>query len=235
MIVAAAQAASAAGDVTANVANHVRMACEAATHGAQLVVFPELSLTGYELRLAASCVVSSRSGTLDPLRQVAEDCGLTVVAGAPVANARGGLFIGALVFRPGEAVSVYMKVHVHASERHVFAPGEGGPLLAFPDAQVALAICADASHPEHAAGSWERGAQVYAASVMIVEEEYERKAALMARYAAEHQMATVLANSSGSNGGFVSAGRSAIWRAGGTLAAIACGAGVELVVADTSA
>ena len=47
--VAAAQSTSVPLDVVANVRNHLRFLEAAAQHGVQWLVFPELSLTGYEL------------------------------------------------------------------------------------------------------------------------------------------------------------------------------------------
>ena len=52
--IAVAQTCPVPGDVSANVDEHVRLARLAATEGAQVVVFPELSLIGYELALAAA-------------------------------------------------------------------------------------------------------------------------------------------------------------------------------------
>ena len=50
---AVAQAISIPGDVAENVARHVRLAAVAARQGARLVVFPELSLTSYDMGLTA--------------------------------------------------------------------------------------------------------------------------------------------------------------------------------------
>jgi predicted amidohydrolase len=50
--IAVAQTCPVKGDVQANLAEQLRLTQIAASEGAQIVVFPELSLTGYELRLA---------------------------------------------------------------------------------------------------------------------------------------------------------------------------------------
>jgi len=47
--IAVAQTCPVAGDVQANLDEHIHLARLAAKEGAQVVVFPELSLTGYEL------------------------------------------------------------------------------------------------------------------------------------------------------------------------------------------
>ncbi len=96
---------------------------------------------------------------------------------------------------------------------------------------VALAICADASHPQHAACAACRGASIYAAGVMITDKGYQADAALFERYAAQHGMATLMANHAAPTGGWFPAGKSAIWGAGGQRVAAAEGTGQALIVA----
>ena len=50
--IAVAQTCPVRGDVDANLDEHLRLAGCAASEGALLVLFPELSLTGYEIGLA---------------------------------------------------------------------------------------------------------------------------------------------------------------------------------------
>jgi predicted amidohydrolase len=64
---AAAQTIPIRGDVDANVERHLRLVHIAAAEQAQVLVFPELSLTGYELDLAADLAFSQRDPRLTPL------------------------------------------------------------------------------------------------------------------------------------------------------------------------
>lgn len=230
LIIAAAQSASIPGCIPQNVAHHLRFGTIAAEHGAQLLVFPELSLTGYELSLARSNAIRLDSSELDPLRQLAADAHMTLVAGGPVLNEQNKLHIAALAFRPDGSASMYTKQHVHESEEEVFVSGPGGPVLVVEGASVALAICADATHPEHAAGAAARGATIYAAGVMIDPDGYGRKAALLTSYALEHTMAVLMANYSGATGGSRSAGRSALWSEDGQLVAASTGSEEALII-----
>jgi len=230
LVIAAAQTASVAGDVAANVARHVECGARAAALGAQLVVFPELSLTGYELALAAECAVAPEAAVLTPLRELAASGGVTLVAGAPVRAPSGELWIAALIFRRDGSVGLYSKQHVHSSELPVFAVGPGGPAIRIAEAAVALAICRDATFPEHADAAAARGATIYAASAMITAEAIEPKSALLRQYAGRHRMAALLANYSGWTGGEESAGQSALWGPDGHVVAAATGNAPELVI-----
>jgi predicted amidohydrolase len=230
LVIAAAQSASIAGDIPWNVAHHLQFATLAAERGVQLLVFPELSLIGYELAIARSKAVSPQDTELGPLRHFAAQARMTIVAGAPVLNPENRRHIAAIAFRPDESTVTYTKQHVHHSEAAVFTSGPGGPTMAVGDATAALAICADAKHPAHAAGAAARGATIYAAGVMITDDEYPLKATLLQSYAREHRMAVLLANYSGMTGGLVSAGRSAIWSEDGELVAASTGAEETLLI-----
>jgi predicted amidohydrolase len=230
LVIAAAQSKSVAGKIPENVAEHLRIGALAARHGVQLLVFPELSLTGYELDLARANAIRPDNPVLTPLHDLAEREQMTVVAGAPLLNDKHELHIAALAFQPDRSLSVYTKEYVHESESGVFTSGPGGPTLTVEQATIALSICADASHPKHAARAAECGAHVYAVGAMITSDAYPRKTALMKNYAIEHRMAVMMANYSGITGGSESAGRSAIWSEDGREVAVSAGSEEALVV-----
>jgi predicted amidohydrolase len=235
-VVAAAQSSSVAADIVMNVTNHLRFARFAADQGVELLIFPELSLTGYELAIARSHVLSPESPELLPLRHLASESRMTIVAGAPLLDgaAPDRLHIGALVLRPDGTVSTYTKQHVHTSEEPVFTSGSGGPLIDVEGTPVALSICFDATHASHALSAAGRGARVYAVCVMIDDVGYARKTALLESHAREHRMLVVMANYSGVTGGEASAGRSTFWSEDGRVITAAAGTDEALVVARRS-
>jgi len=231
LTIAAAQSRSIKGDIAANAVLHSEFVVAAAGFGAQLVVFPELSLTGYEPDIARECAIAPEDARLDPLRRLARQHGMTVVAGAPILPATGLPHIAAFAFLPDGTVSVYTKRHLHPGEEACFQPGAGGAALHVAGETIALAICADTTHPEHAASAAAGGATIYAAGVLITEQGYAADARLLERYAFEHRMAVLMANHSSPSGRWTPAGRSAIWRPDGRLAIAAAGAEEALVIA----
>ncbi len=66
---AAAQAVSIAGDLPANIARHLAFMRQAAERGVEFLLFPELSLTGYERSLAAGLAITPGDPVLAPLRE----------------------------------------------------------------------------------------------------------------------------------------------------------------------
>lgn len=236
LTVAAAQSISMAGDVHANIARHQRFIMAAAEQGVQVLVFPELSLSGYERGLAAQLAIAPDAALLQPLRDLTREVGVTAVVGMPIRLSDDSpVLIGALVLAADGSLAVYSKQHLHPGEEVAFAPGAGGAPLTLGDDTLALAVCADFCHASHAAAAAEVGAHIYAAGVLITEGGYAADSALLQGYAREHGMLVLMANHGGATGGWESAGRSAIWAAGGRLLAAAPGTGDALVIARRQA
>lgn len=228
-VVAVAQTIPARGDVDGNVAQHVRLARIAAERQARIVVFPELSLTGYELDLAARLAFSPTDARLSPLVETAAACSLTLVVGAPV-RLGSRLHIGALVLGPDRTVEVYTKHHlgvfspganpdgeIPPPEATVFDAGESNPLVRFAGRTAAIAICADTGRASHRRQAARRGADTYLASMFVVPPDFERESAILASFAAGQSMTVALANYGGPSGGLPAAGCSSIWSANGEL------------------
>lgn len=236
LIIAAAQSISIAGDLAANRVRHQRFMQVAAEQGVQLLVFPELSLTGYERGLAAELAIAPDAEVLQPLRDFAREVGVTTVVGMPIRlSGDSPVLIGALVLGADGSLGIYSKQHLHPGEEVAFAPGTGGSTLTIGADTVALAVCADFSHASHAAAATQEGADLYAAGVLITENGYAPDTALLQGYARTHSMAVLMANHGGATGGWEAAGRSAIWASDGSLVAAAPGTGNLMVVARRDA
>ena len=208
-VLAVAQTTSVRGDVEGNVEAHARFAKAAARHDARLIVFPELSLTGYEPDIAATHALTSEDPRLKPLIKIARKHAITIVAGAPYRSQK-GLHIAALIIQP-EGVRVYTKHHLHSGEEKHFVPGTSEPQIEIEGERVSFAVCADTTHPEHAEAAVRAGATVYAAGVFITPTGIEADSAQLRGYAHNHQIIVLMANYASPSGGFPTAGRSAVW------------------------
>nr|WP_315397507.1 carbon-nitrogen hydrolase family protein [uncultured Duganella sp.] len=231
--IAAAQSPSVAGDVEANVGIHLAFIEAARAHGVGLLVFPELSLSGYELPMLRDCALTPDDPRLAPLRDAARAGGMTVIVGAPLANGQGAPpHIAAFIFGADGALGVYRKQYLHAGEeRHVQAGPIGAQATAMNGHSYALAICADTSQRTHAAAAAGAGATLYLAGVLVSKGGYAHDAALLRQYAADFNLGVLMANHAAPSGGYDVAGGSAVWAGGGVLLARADGPGACLVVA----
>ena len=236
MTIAAVQFRCAAGEFDANIQRHLDAAGQAAAHHVDLLLFPELSLTGYEPDLAAELAITLQDTRLSILRESAMAHQMTLVCGAPLSSSDGdALYIGAIVFTPDGSLYSYTKQHLHGSETQVFAQGNGGPLLSVQDNAIGLAICADILQPSHPQCAADAGAQIYAAGVLITEKSYPQESAMLQGYARQHNMVVMLANHCAPTGGWVPGGQSAVWDETGKLIVAASAGDDTLVVAQKSA
>lgn len=219
----AAQTVPVAGDVTANIADHVRLAKVAAEMGAAVLVFPELSLTGYEMRLAKDLAFTVEDSRLDSLVHVAQSREIVLVVGAPT-TIGGELYIAALIIGIDGRVQVYTKHFlgafplsasvdgtVPAGESTVFTKGALNPLVDVAGHQAAVAVCADANHASHAAAAAARGANTYLASMFVIPSEFEEVSSNLREHAKQHEMTIVFSNYGGNTGGLRTAGQSGLW------------------------
>jgi len=241
--IAVAQTSPVRGDVQANLEEHLRLARIAAAEGAQVVVYPELSLTGYELALAHVLAFSEDDPRLSPLLDAASSHAMTLIVGAPV-RVGPRLHIGAFILSPHRPTELYTKHYLGAfppsascdgtvppAEATVFEPGDRNPLLRFGDHIAAVAVCADTGRSAHPQQAADRGARTYLASMFVIPSHFEGESARLRGHAVRHSTMVALANFGGPSGGLASAGRSAIWSETGDLLIQlgADGAGVVLV------
>jgi predicted amidohydrolase len=161
--VAAAQAESVPGDVSANVATAVSLVRSAADRGARVVVLPELFLTGYAPETwSLDQTLTEDDARLAPLSEVAADRGVVVVVGAAVRRAADRVTLSLLVFaEDGSVAAPYDKQHLFDAERGSFCPGDHGASILVDGWELGLGICYDGCFPEHAAAAARDGAHAY--------------------------------------------------------------------------
>ncbi len=81
-LIAAAQSCAHPADLPRNLDDHLRLMRIAQARGVRLLVFPELSLTGYEPTAAAALAQPADTPLLQPLRQLAEQARILYIASA---------------------------------------------------------------------------------------------------------------------------------------------------------
>jgi len=233
--VAVAQAPVEAGNVPANAATAVRLLEEAAAGGAQLAVFPELFLGGYDLPgMAADPRPYGVTPDGNVLRELAGACrrlGIAAVIGASVPHA-GGWANGAIVLdHHGRHVATYNKIQLWATERAVFTPGDRYVMFGLHGFRIGVLICYDAGFPEHARALALAGADVVVCPSAFARGEEERRYHLyFPQRALENTVFVAVANAVGDQGGLAMFGRSSVFGPRGTLLC-AAGSGREVAVA----
>lgn len=218
MVICAAQIRSGKGDIEQNTSQHLRWIEKAVAGRADIVVFPELSLTGYEPSIANGMALDTTDSRLD-IFQASSDAGNIVIAvGLPV-KAVVGTCISLVIFQPGTQRRVYTKEYLHADEHAFFTPGNGGPVFCVNDEVIAFAICYELSVSEHAAKAAQQAANIYIASVAKSAMGMEKAMQSLSAIATLYQMKVLVSNCIGYCDNFESAGGSAAWNQDGKLLA----------------
>lgn len=121
-ILAAVQFCSARGDIENNLSGHLAFMQRAAELGASYLLFPELSLTGYEPDLARELALLPDDARLAPLVALAVKLRLTTTLGMPLRGPNDSVLIGALTFTAGGDVIAYAKQYLHPGKTSCSAP-----------------------------------------------------------------------------------------------------------------
>lgn len=204
------------GDVNENLRLHLSYIKQSAQLGATLVVFAELSLTGYCLPLVDSLAFDENDVRFDCLAEAAREHGITVVVGAPLKNKRHKPAIGAVIFHAHGARQYYRKQYLHAGEGRYCHAGKQNSLFEIAGYRVALAICADMGHAQHASDAIANGADLYLVSALISVSGFAKDAARLASIAAGASIPVLLSNHICASGGWQTAGDNSVWSGDGT-------------------
>ncbi len=138
------------GDLKKNIDRHLKIIDRCAREGARLVVFPELSLTGYTLRDLASEIAldPARDRLLEPLRKRSKR--ITIVAGLVESGKDHGIYNAAVCFEDGAVRHIHRKIYLPTygmfEEGRYF--GQGTSVSAFDSrlGRLGMLVCEDFWH-----------------------------------------------------------------------------------------
>ena len=232
MRICAAQLKPVAGDFTTNFVKHLELINLAVAHRADLVFFPELSLIGYEPRLAKSLAASPTDRCFDMFQQRSNANNLFIGVGMPIAVSS-GVQIGMVWFSPLLPLRTYAKQQLHADELHYFVAGDRQLILESVDLKLAPAICYESLQMDHAKKAAALAADVYLTSVAKSASNLVNAMLHFPVVARRYKMYVIMANCVGPSDDFLSVGQSAAWSVRGELLAQMDPESEGLVVLDT--
>ncbi len=137
------------GDIKWNLDRHIEIAEQSQKIGSDIIVFPELSLTGYSVRdLNAELVLNAEDKFFDPLRSLSRN--ISIAAGTIIRDAAGGIRNALLYFENGEIRHVHYKVYLPTyglfEEQRYFLPGNRVESFDTKFGRIGLLICEDLWH-----------------------------------------------------------------------------------------
>jgi omega-amidase len=152
MKVAAAQISCSLGDAKANLAKVRDFSQRARDAGVELIVFPEMTDTGYSMSVIRAHANSWSNGFVPELQKIAGELSIAIVCG--VSEQDGASIFNSLVFvdQAGNIGAKYRKTHLYAvapvEEQKCFAPGDTFANFALGDLRFGFSICYDLRFPE---------------------------------------------------------------------------------------
>lgn len=207
------------GDIERNLDKHLKFINNALEKQPDLLMFPELSLTGYEPELARSLAIHSDDSRLTPLQEISDQYNIILCVGAPTIN-NDDLFISMIIFHPNRERVTYSKQYLYPSEEGIFTAGHTPCIIPYDEEnRIAPAICYELSNSEHAGYARQMNATAYMASVLNSINGVDADIEKLSRIASTNGMTTFMSNYIGESGGYECAGKSSVWNSKGELMA----------------
>jgi predicted amidohydrolase len=216
MKICIAQTKPQSGNIAGNMEAHIELIDHALTFDAEAIFFPELSLTGYEPKLAQSLATTQTDSLLDVFQKISDDHTMIIGLGLPTIAAS-DIRISTIIFEPNKTRQTYSKQELHADELPYFESGLEQVIIKTNDSNIAPAICYESLLPSHAKNAFRLGANIYLASVAKSENGLDKAFRYYPTIAKQYGMPVLMSNCVGFCDNFLSAGKSAVWKKDGEL------------------
>jgi predicted amidohydrolase len=137
------------GEIEENLERMETFVRKAAAKGADLICFPELSITGYRLENPAGIYAGFQPAkALERVKAMARVHGLIVLAGMVEPSDGAKPYISQLVAGPDGLLGVYRKTHLSPNERATYRAGRKIDVFSMKDIRFGVQLCYESHFPE---------------------------------------------------------------------------------------
>ncbi|HEX4707331.1 MAG TPA: nitrilase-related carbon-nitrogen hydrolase [Candidatus Udaeobacter sp.] len=239
MNIAVAQISCSLGDPDANLLKVRDFSRRAKEVGAELIVFPEMTDTGYSMPVIQKHAARWTSGFVPGLQEIAKDTSIAIVSGVSERDSSCIYNTQVLVDSDGNTAAKYRKTHLYAvapvEEQTCFAPGDTFATFALGGLQFGFSICYDLRFPEmYRKLVTEQNVEAFVISSAWPFPRLEHFRTLCMARAIENQSYVVASNRVGKDEDLWFCGSSAIIDPRGVVVAAASADREELIHADLS-
>lgn len=204
------------GDIPRNIERHRQFIISAAAGGSDAIFFPELSLSGYEPKLANDLATDLADHRFDQFQILSDVHDIAIGIGMPI-RVGFGIQIGMIIMKANHPRQIYYKQFLHSDELPYFIGGQEDVLLDFDEIKLAPAICYESLLSEHAEKAFNRGANLYVASVAKPMRGLEKAETHYPLIAKRYCMPVLMSNCVGPSDDFLSVGKTGAWNNQGIL------------------
>src|SRR5437867_8751492 len=239
MKIAVAQISCSLGDPEANLLKVRDFSSRARDVGAELIVFPEMTDTGYSMPVIRAHANHWTSGFVPGLQEIAEKLSIAIVSGVSERDGSSIYNSQVLVDPEGKVAAKYRKTHLYAvapvEEQTCFAPGDAFATFALGGMHFGFSICYDLRFPEmYRKLATEEKVDAFIVSSAWPFPRVEHFRTLAMARAIENQSYVIASNRVGKDDDLWFCGSSAMIDSRGDVIAAASSVCEELVHADLS-
>ncbi|MED0673056.1 carbon-nitrogen hydrolase family protein [Aneurinibacillus aneurinilyticus] len=149
MRIAIAQCTPHLADKKENLNMMTRYLYQAKEQKAELVIFPELVLTGYSIGNQLASIAEEADGpSLQFMQRVCRELAIFALISFPEKNGNAYHISSAFIQDDGSIAGIYRKTHLFSSEAQYFTPGNEWPVFATKFGNIGVMICYDLEFPE---------------------------------------------------------------------------------------
>lgn len=218
--VATAQFNAIAGNFGHNLKIIVSLLEDAAQKQVRLVLFPELSISGYDLSMVEEgrCSINEKGDGLAYLLNACRRLKIYAVLGVCIQREEGISNSALIINDVGEIIGIYDKHYLDSSEKEIFLLGKQGFLFEIDQWVFSVAISYDSYYPEHAKEMTFAGAQVYLILGAFIKGGYMKvESNYFSERAIENKIYILISNYIGDHSGMSFSGDSSIFSPDGRL------------------
>ena len=199
------------GNVEANLELMARTARRAAGLGCDLLIFPELFLTGYNIGKALVRMAQPPDGpAARKVRRLAREHRIAILFGYPELG-ENRIFNSAIcIGADGKICANYRKTHLYGAEKQQFAPGEKLLITRIGPLQVGILICYDVEFNGAVTALARAGAHLVAVPTALMHPYRQVAHSVVPARAYDHQLYIAYANRCGREGELAYCGSSCV-------------------------
>lgn len=236
MKIAAAQLNVSPGETDTNTGKMLQYLEKASASGADVIVFPEMSDTGYDMPTILKTAQPWDRGPVSALRAAAKRNAIAVIAGVSERTSDGVYNGTAVIDKDGELIGSYRKTHLITAEpmleHHFLKAGDRlgrGDILGH---KIGLMTCYDIRFPEVARTLSIEGAEILFIPSAFPLVRLPHWTSLLSARAIENQVFVVACNRVGHDAGVTFCGTSTILDPYGTVVASASDIHESLIIGE---
>jgi len=216
MKICIAQTDSFNGDIGLGLKTHIQLIKEAIDQKADVIFFPELSLTGYHTKKVEEFAIDHLDDFWEPLQTCSDSANITIGVGAPI-QTDNGIEISMIIFQSNKPRSTYSKQILHQDELAYFSQGLNQIYVSVCGSKFGLGICYESLQKDHFLEVYENDIDFYLSSSAKPKSGVEKAYEYFSKMSKNFKTPILMANSVGECSDFINYGNSAIWNDKGEL------------------